>query len=279
LLAVELIDILKCPKTGNRLRFGDGESVVRVHGNDVTYPVVDGIVDFCPDVKDTVSKAYDACSSLYDAYMASGVSPRMFRRMFDRIVWGFSGEGGMTNEVLSHLPSEFDGVLLDVPVGTGLFTCSRYTGFPNATIVAVDYSMGMLQKARKRFLEHGVNNVHLFRADVANMPVTDDAVDIVLSMAGLHAFPDKQGAIKEMRRVVREQGTVLADCYVRGVRKRADWVVKHFMARRGFFTPPFLHIDDIASELEGFTIRQQGNFECCAWFEAVKNELAESCEV
>ena len=108
---MELIDILKCPKTGNRLRFGDGESVVRVHGNDVTYPVVDGIVDFCPDVKDTVSKAYDACSSLYDAYMASGVSPRMFRRMFDRLVWGFSGDGGMTNEVLSHLPSKFDGIL------------------------------------------------------------------------------------------------------------------------------------------------------------------------
>ena len=276
---MELVDILRCPRTGNRLRFGDGDSVVRVHGSDVTYPVVDGIVDFCPDVKDKISKAYDRFAFLYDMYMSSATSPGMIGKMFDRLVWGFSGDGGTTDDVLSHLPAEFGGVLLDVPVGTGLFTCSRYTGFPNATIVAVDYSMGMLQKARKRFLEHGVNNVHLFRADVANMPVTDDSVDIVLSMAGLHAFPDKQGAIKEMRRVVREQGTLLADCYVRGVRKRADWVVKHFMARRGFFTPPFLHIDDIASELEGFTIRQQGNFECCAWFEAVKNELAETCEV
>ncbi len=130
-----------------------------------------------------------------------------------------------------------------------------------------------------RFLEHGVNNVHLFRADVANLPVRDGAVDILLSMAGLHAFADKQRAIKEMRRVLHEQGTLLADCYVGGVRRRADWIVKHFMARRGFFTLPFLHIDDIASELEGFTIRRQGNFESCAWFEAVKNELAESCEV
>jgi hypothetical protein len=34
--------------------------VVRVPGSDVTYPVVDGIVDFCPDVKDTISNAYDA---------------------------------------------------------------------------------------------------------------------------------------------------------------------------------------------------------------------------
>ena len=274
---MELTDILICPRTGSRLRFGDGDSVVRVHGSEVTYPVVDGIVDFCPDVKDTVSKAYDAFSSRYDAYMTSAIAPGMFRRMFDRLVWGFSGDGGLIDAVLSHLPSEFEGVLLDVPVGTGLFTSSRYAGFPNATIVAIDYSMGMLQEARMRFLEHGVNNVHLFRADVANLPVRGGAVDILLSMAGLHAFADKQLAIKEMRRVLREQGTLLAVSYVRGVRRRADWVAKHLA--RGFFSPPFLHIDDIASELEGFTIRQQGNFESCAWFEAVKNELAESCEV
>jgi SAM-dependent methyltransferase len=276
---VELTDILICPRTESRLHFGDSDSVVHVHGSDVTYPVVDGIVDFCPDVKDKISKAYDAFSSRYDAYMASALSPGTFRRMLDRLAWGFSGDGGTVNEVLSHLPSEFDGVLLDVPVGTGLFTCSRYARFPNATIVAIDYSMGMLQEARMRFREHGVNNVHLFRADVANMPVRSGAVDILLSMAGLHAFADKQRAIKEMTRVLHEQGTLLAICCVRGVRRRTDWVVKHLAARRGFFSPPLLHIDDIASELEGFTIRQQGNFESCVWFEAVKNELAESCEV
>jgi SAM-dependent methyltransferase len=276
---VELTDILVCPRTGSRLDFSDGDSVVRVQGSDVTYPVVDGIVDFLPDVKDTISKAYDACSFGYDAYMASAVSPGVFRRMLDRLLWGFSGDGGTVNEVLSHLPSEFDGVLLDVPVGTGLFTYSRYVDFPNAAIVAIDYSMGMLQKARMRFREHGVNNVHLFRADVANLPVRGGAVDILLSMAGLHAFADKQLAIKAMRRVLREQGTLLALSYVGGARRRADWVVKHLLARRGFFSLPLLSIDDIASELEGFTIRQQGNFESCAWFEAVKNEMAESCDV
>jgi SAM-dependent methyltransferase len=273
---VELTDILICPKTGNRLRFDDGDSVVRVSGSDVTYPVADGIVDFCPDVKDTISEAYDAASFGYDAYMTYATSPGMVAKMFDRLVWGFSGDGGITDEVLSRLPADFNGILLDVPVGTGLFTCSRYAGFPDATIVAIDYSMGMLQKARMRFLEHGVSNVHLFRADVANLPVRGDAVDIVLSMAGLHAFADKQRAIKEMRRVLPEQGTLLASSYVRGARRSTDWIVKHLLARRGFFTPPFFHIDDIASELGGFTIRQQGNFESCAWFEAVKNKLAES---
>jgi hypothetical protein len=89
-----------------------------VRGSEGTYPVVDGIVDFCPDVKDTVSKANDAFSSRYDTYMTSAISPGTFRRMFDRFVWGFSGDGGLIDAVPSHLPSEFDGVLLDVPTAS-----------------------------------------------------------------------------------------------------------------------------------------------------------------
>jgi ubiquinone/menaquinone biosynthesis C-methylase UbiE len=97
-------------------------------------------------------------------------------------------------------------------------------------------------------------------------------------MAGLHAFADRPRAIEEMRRVVHEQGTFLACSYVKGVRRVTDWIVKHFAARLGVFTPPFLHIDDIASELEGFTIRQRGNIESIAWFEAAKNKCARSCD-
>ena len=78
---MKLIHILRCPRTGNRLRLGDGDSVVRVHDSNVTYPIVDGIVDFCPEVKDKISRAYDRSSSLYDAYMASGTSPGVFRKI------------------------------------------------------------------------------------------------------------------------------------------------------------------------------------------------------
>ena len=35
-VSMELTDILICPSTGSRLRFNDGNSVVRVDGTDVT---------------------------------------------------------------------------------------------------------------------------------------------------------------------------------------------------------------------------------------------------
>jgi len=263
---MELTDILRCPKTGNKLRFDDSDSLVHVEHSDLTYPIIDGIVDFCPQVRDTVSRTYDAIASRYDTYMTSS---NLFMKVVNTIVWGLGDDPDYEDTVLSYLPSQFDGILLDVPVGTGLFTCSLYAGFPNATIIAVDYSMGMLQKARHRFQQHGVNNVCLLRADVANLPVRDAAIHIVLSMNGLHAFPDKQRAIAEMRRVLRKQGTLIACCYVRGARRLSDWFVKHFGVRLRFFSSPVLHVDDIASQLEGFTMSRQSNVKSFVYFEAI----------
>ncbi len=266
---MELADILRCPKTGNKLRFHDDGSIVYVEHSDVTYPIIDGIVDFCPQAQDTISAAYDAIASRYDTLVK--ICPNIFIKVYNRIVWGFSDDLTYVNTVLSHLPSQFDGILLDVPVGTGLLTCSLYAGFPDATIIAIDYSMGMLQQAKSRFQQSGLNNVCLLRADVANLPIRDAVVDILLSMNGLHAFADKRRAIAEMRRVTRKKGVLIACGYVEGVRGLSDWFVRYFGVRKGFFTPPFLHVDDIASQLDGFAMRRQGNVKSLAYFKAVRN--------
>jgi len=66
---------------------------------------------------------------------------------------------------------------VDVPVGTGVFTAPVYARLPNATIIAVDSSMGMLRKAADRFRRHGLKNVRLLHADVANLPIADSVAD------------------------------------------------------------------------------------------------------
>ena len=265
---MKVTDILKCPKTGNKLRFDDANSVVVVEDSPITYPINDGIVDFCPEAKDKISRSYDGCASLYDTYITSS---SVFMKLCNRFVWRTGDYSEFMDTVLSYLPSQFDGVLLDVPVGTGVFTDSLYANFPNATIIAIDYSMGMLQKAKDRFEQQGLNNVCLVRADVANLPLVDSAAYIVLSMNGLHAFPDKQRAIAEMRRVLRPDGSLVACCYTKGDSWLTDCYVKHCCARMGFFSPPFFTIDDIGSYLEGFTIRRQGRAKYGVYFEAVKH--------
>jgi ubiquinone/menaquinone biosynthesis C-methylase UbiE len=259
--------MLVCPKTGNSLRFNDEDSIVRVENSDVTYPVIDGIVDFRYEEQDSISTSYDAIAPRYDSYITSS---NVFMKVCNTIVWGLGDDLTSVDMVISFLPSQFDGVLLDVPVGTGVFTASVYAKFPHATIIALDSSMGMLQQAKKRFEDEGIENVHLLRADIVNLPVGDAVADIVLSMNGLHVFADKQRAIAEMRRVLRKQGTLIACGYASGVRRLSDWFVNHFGVRRGFFTPPFFRADDIGSQLEGFAVTRQGNVKSLIYFEAVK---------
>jgi ubiquinone/menaquinone biosynthesis C-methylase UbiE len=196
---VSLLKILQCPATGNKLQLDAGDSFVRVVNSDLAYSTTDGIIDFCPGVQDHISDSDDAFAPRYDACMKSGASPGTLTRLWNRIIWGMSDVRGFVDDVLAQLPSEFEGVLLDVPVGTGLFTKSLYARSPKATVVGIDYSMGMLQLARKRFAEHRSTNVHLIRADAARLPVSDGAVDVVLSMSGIHVCADKSRVIAEMR--------------------------------------------------------------------------------
>ena len=67
----------------------------------------------------------------------------------------------------------------------------------------------------------------------------DDTFDIVLSLNGFHAFPDKEAAYREVFRVVRPGGTFCGCFYVMGEHKRTDWFVRHVYEKAGFFTPPY----------------------------------------
>jgi ubiquinone/menaquinone biosynthesis C-methylase UbiE len=240
-----------------------------VEGSDITYPIVDKIVDFLAGTCDRVSASYDKIAPRYDGVLAH---PTLLQRILNWVIWGSGDDNAYVDAVLSYLPSQFEGVLLDVPVGTGVFTGSIYKRHPNATIVAVDSSMGMLRRAKREFERQGVRNAHLVRADVAHLPLADGAADMVLSMNGWHAFPEKPRAIAEIRRVLCTDGRLIACGYVKGDSRRSDFFVKHFGVRRGYFSRPLFELGDLASHFEGFTIGRQGTGLGVAYFEAIKTE-------
>lgn len=264
---MELTDLLRCPKTGQPLHFGEDASVLRGEAPDVTYPIIDGIVDLCPDTHDRISASYDRIASHYDAHITAS---SIRTKALGWIIWGRATDLDPMEEVLSLLPGRFDGVLLDVPVGTGIFTAPLYRRYPDATIIGVDCSMTMLRTAKVHFREQGVNNVHLLKADAARLPLRDAAADLVLSMNGWHAFADKQATTAQMRRVLRKDGMLVACGYVQGERRLSDWFVRRFGVRNGFFTPPFLTAGDLARQFEGFTMTRQDSDKSIAWFEAVR---------
>ena len=54
----------------------------------------------------------------------------------------------------------------------------------------------------------------------------DDTFDIVLSLNGFHAFPDKEAAYREVFQVLRPGGTFCGCFYVRGQNRRTDWLFR-----------------------------------------------------
>ena len=85
----------------------------------------------------------------------------------------------------------------------------------------------------------GIRNINFLQGDVGALPFEDESFDIVLSLNGFHAFPDKEAAYRETFRVLKPGGTFCGCFYVRGGCKRTDWFIRHLYQPKGFFTPPY----------------------------------------
>ncbi|HEX2691541.1 MAG TPA: class I SAM-dependent methyltransferase [Kofleriaceae bacterium] len=94
--------------------------------------------------------------------------------------------------------------VLEVGCGTGL-VLSRTARFARHAL-GIDLSGGMLQKAQQRGL-------HVAQASATALPLPAASVDVAYSFKVLAHIPDIQGALREMARVVRPGGWVLAEFY------------------------------------------------------------------
>jgi len=97
-----------------------------------------------------------------------------------------------------------DGTALDVGSGPGNVTASlaRAAG-PGGLALGVDISEPMLARAVRA--ESGPQ-VGFIRADAQRLPLRDNTVDAVVSLAVLQLIPDPAAALAEMSRVLRPGG-------------------------------------------------------------------------
>ena len=114
-----------------------------------------------------------------------------------------------------------------------------YIELPEADITCLDDSADMMGAAKKRAEAAGINNITFVQGDVGALPFEDESFDIVLSLNGFHAFPDKEAAYRETFRVLKKRGTFCGCFSIRGGCKRTDWFIRHLYQPKGFFTPPY----------------------------------------
>lgn len=194
---------------------------------------------------DKIQDAYESSKNIYDGVLTQG---NFFSRMYIKLFWSGTDDNEIARKVLSYIPDDFSGKLLDVPVGTAVFTQRKWSSLKNAHITCLDYSTDMLEQAKRRL--EGQAHINFIQGDVGNLQMDDESFDIVLSMNGFHAFPDKQKAFRETCRVLKSGGDFIACFYIKGKSKRTDWLVKNILAKKGWFTPPFQTEEELKNTLQ-----------------------------
>jgi len=131
---------------------------------------------------------------VYTSY--AGVYDKIFGRVFHE-----GRESAIRN--LNVQPNER---ILEVGVGTGI----ALPMYPrHCEIVAIDFSEGMLEIARRRATEHHMSHVTLHRMDAGAMEFGDSTFDTVVAAYVVTAVPDYRKVVSEMIRVCRPGGRII----------------------------------------------------------------------
>jgi ubiquinone/menaquinone biosynthesis C-methylase UbiE len=110
-------------------------------------------------------------------------------------------------DLAGRVPTLPGGAVLELACGTGIFTAELLARIdPTCSLTATDLNDGMIAIAASRL---GTDRVRWQTADATAPPFGDGSFDAVASQFGMMFFPDKVGAAREARRLLRPRGLFL----------------------------------------------------------------------
>jgi arsenite methyltransferase len=129
--------------------------------------------------------------------------PAIVDALPDRAVESFAG---VANPFALRTPEVGERVV-DAGAGAGFdsFVAAQYVG-AGGTVVGIDMTADMLEKARGTATVLGARNVEFRKDLVESMPVEDGWADVVISNGVFNLSPDKAAVFAEVRRVLRPGG-------------------------------------------------------------------------
>lgn len=135
----------------------------------------------------------------------------LFSRVYDGFIRLHSGdnEGLLRRFIVERAKLAPGDRILDLCTGTGSVAL-EFAGAlgERGMVVGLDFSRGMLKKAREKSSRSNLPNLHLVEADASMLPFKDSCFNAVTCS---HAFyelkgSDRKRAIDEVARVIRERG-------------------------------------------------------------------------
>jgi ubiquinone/menaquinone biosynthesis C-methylase UbiE len=140
-------------------------------------------------------KYYDIFSLFYDRFI------QMHARKDESGTRAFLAD----NAALSHVDAPLG---LDICCGTGAVLLALADRHPRGIFVGYDFSLGMLRTAREK---HSLGCIALVQGNAAALPFADNTFHTVSCSHALYELKgsDRAEALREMQRVVRQDGVVL----------------------------------------------------------------------
>jgi len=146
--------------------------------------------------KEQVARMFDGISGRYDLLnrlLSMGIDIR-WRRVALRML----RERGLPARVL------------DVATGTADLALALATDLPEAEVIGVDLSEGMLGVGRQKVERNGLRSrVRLEQADAENLPFEDGSFDAVTVAFGVRNFENLDKGLGELQRVLRPGGHLM----------------------------------------------------------------------
>jgi SAM-dependent methyltransferase len=132
-----------------------------------------------------------------------GYSDTWLDRLPD-VVWESSAAVGNPFKLCEISPGQ---TVLDVGCGAGADACVAALHVGTAgKVIGVDCTPAMIDRARKSARHAALDNIEFHEADIANLPVADNSVDVVISNGAINLTENKDKVFQELYRVLKPGG-------------------------------------------------------------------------
>ena len=153
---------------------------------------------------------WNACAGRYDSFTRWNAGA--YETMYERI-----------------RPDVQHKYVLELAAGTGAI--SKNIVNAAAQIEVTDQSAEMIEQARKGNLSR---KLHFSVQDMFALPYAEQSFDVVIAANVLHIVPTPEKALREMRRVLKNDGRLIVPTFVHGENTGLERVKAFFMRLAGF---------------------------------------------
>ena len=153
---------------------------------------------------------WDRNAGLYDCFMRKDKA--VYEKMYELIC-----------------PVVKDKTVLELATGTGLI--AKHIVKAAAHIEATDASPEMIAEAKRRYYSA---KLHFSVQDMFSLPYAGNSFDVVIVSNALHIVPQPEKSLREIKRVLKEDGVLIAPTFTHSENSLRGRIKAYFMRLAGF---------------------------------------------